>query len=107
MSDTKLVLEALRAGNDDIAARILKEIMEKRTYAIIETLFGNVISLKVQSVANGGAALDNVYATPSPSKKKKKLPTLKKNVYGVGMQPANNSGDGGEGGGDGGGGGGE
>ena len=106
MNDLKLVVEAFMAGHEDRASRILKHIMEQKVHSLInESMLGNVITTPTLSVANNGEDLSNVYVTKNIPKRKKKLPTLKKNVYGTGLAPGNNSGDSGDGGGDGGGGG--
>lgn len=58
---------------------------------------GNVKTAPSKGVPDGGADIPNVYVTKNTKKLKKKMHTLKKNVYGTGMQPAA-AGDGGEGG---------
>lgn len=83
-------------------------------YVPVKEDLGNVITRPLPGVPDGGALIPNVYTTKKISKKKKKLPSLKKNVYGTGYAPGAWHGDhasdhpgtgGGEGGGDGGGGG--
>lgn len=78
---------------------------------VVENL-GNVITRPSAGVPDGGASIPNVYITKSIPKKKKKLPSLKKSVYGTGYAPLSSQpasggeGSGGDaGGGDGGGGG--
>lgn len=78
----------------------------------VDENLGNVITRPIPGVPDGGALIPNAYTTKTIPKKKKKLPSLKKNVYGTGMAPAGWRGEdysgegssGGEGGGDGGGG---
>lgn len=63
----------------------------------IDEDLGNVKTAPSKGVPDGGADIPNVYTTKNTKKLKKKMHTLKKNVYGTGMQPAA-AGDGGEGG---------
>ena len=106
----RTMIEQLQLGNEGEAVRILREWMEDRTSKILEGNVSNVITRNIQGVPDGGATIPNYYSTSNPSKKKKKLPSLKKSRYGTGIAPASlrpdaGEGSSGEGGGDGGGGG--
>lgn len=70
----------------------------------VDENFGNLITRAVAGVPDGGAKISNVYTTKNIPKKKKKLPSLKKNVYGTGLAPGAWHGDGDSDGGDSGGG---
>ena len=105
--DLKKFLEAFNMNDEDRAIRILKEYMQKRVYLNIfsENLL-NVITRPVNGVPDNGAKIPNAFVTKNIPKKNKKLPSLKKNVYGTGLAPGAWHGDhdsdgGGDGGGDG------
>lgn len=55
--------------------------------------FHNIIRRVVPGVPNNNADIPNVFTNKNIPRKKKKLPTLKKNVYGTGLPPSNASGD--------------
>lgn len=54
----------------------------------VDENLGNVITKPSKGVPDGGADIPNAYTTKNTKKLKKKMHTLKKNVYGTGMQPA-------------------
>ena len=59
---------------------------------VLENLFGNMIARSVPGVPNNNEPIPNAFTNKKINKKRQKLPTLKKSVYGTGNPPINASG---------------